>query len=197
MIRRDRVRSLVLLPVLVALVSLSACGVPKHNSATETDPTDVPFGLLDENSGVDPRNQLGSRDVVVFLAKNNRLVRAPRKLAPPVTLERLLDVLAQGPTRAEVADGTRSALPDDETFESVELIGGTAFVDLTGPFTQLSANDQVLALAQIVWTLTARPGVGLVQFTRQETAIEIPRADGSLTSSPVSRDEYQPQAPTT
>jgi hypothetical protein len=188
-------RVIALAATLIAVLALSACGVPNHDSATKTDPKDVPFGLLDENSGVDPVDQFGDRDVVVFLAKNGRLVRAERKLAPPVSLENLLGVLGQGPTRAEVADGTRSALPDDETFESVALVGGTAIVDLNRPFTALSGNDQVLALAQIVWSLTARPGVGLVQFTLQDQAIDIPRANGSLTSTPVSRDDYAPLAP--
>ena len=178
----------------VALVA-SACGVPSHDTAEKTNPKDVPFGLLDENSGVDPNDQFGDRDVVVFLAKNGRLIRAERKLAPPVTLERMLSQLAQGPTRAEVADGIRSALPDDETFQSVALTGGTATVDLGQPFTALSGSDQLLALAQIVWSLTSRPGIGQVQFTLNGAAIDIPRANGSLTPSPVSRDDYLPLAP--
>jgi Sporulation and spore germination len=182
--------------VLLAVVAgATACGVPSSDSATKTNPKDVPFGLLDENSGVDPINQFGDRDVVVFLAKNGRLVRAGRKLAPPVTLERLLGKLEQGPTRAEVAAGTRSALPDDESFRSVNLVGGTATVDLTQPFTALSGNDQLLALAQIVFTLTARPGIGQVLFTLGGAAIDIPRANGSLAPDTVSRDDYQPLSP--
>jgi spore germination protein GerM len=169
--------------------------VPSQDEATKSNPKDVPFGLLDENSGVDSTDQFGDRDVVVFLAKNGRLIRAERKLAPPVTLERMLTKLAQGPTRAEVAGGIRSALPDDETFQSVSLTGGTATVDLGQPFTALSGSDQLLALAQIVWSLTSRPGIGQVQFTLNGAAIDIPRANGSLTPSPVSRDDYLPLGP--
>jgi Sporulation and spore germination len=176
-------------------LAVSACGVPSQDTAKKTEAKDVPFGLLDENSGVDSINQLGDRDVVIFLAKNGRLIRAGRKVAPPVTLERVLRKLGQGPTRAEVATGTRSALPDGESFESVTLSGGTATVDLSPPFTALSGNDQLLALAQIVWSLTARPGIGQVQFTLGGAAIDIPRANGSLTPSPVSRDDYLSLSP--
>ena len=190
-----RRRGIVLAVLLGVSLTVSACGVPSHDTAEKTNPKDVPFGLLDENSGVDPTDQFGDRDVVVFLAKNGRLIRAERKLAPPVTLERMLSKLAQGPTRAEVADGGRSALPDDETFQSVTLTGGTATVDLGQPFTALSGSDQLLALAQIVWSLTSRPGIGQVQFTLNGAAIDIPRANGSLTPSPVSRDDYLPLAP--
>lgn len=190
-----KARGIAMLAVLVVVMGFSACGVPSHDTATKTNPKDVPFGLLDENSGVDPTDQLGDRSVVVFLAKNGRLVRAERRVAPPVTFERLLDKLAQGPTRAEVASGTRSALPDGESFLSVTTTGGTATVDLSRPFTALSGSDQLLALAQIVWTLTSRPGIGQVQFTLGGAAIDIPRADGSLTPSPVSRDDYLPLTP--
>ncbi len=182
--------------VLLGLtLAAGACGVPNQDTAKKASSKDVPFGLLDQNSGVESTNQFGDRDAVIFLAKNGRLIRAERKVAPPVSLERVLRKLAQGPTRAEVAAGTRSALPDDESFQSVALSGGTATVDLSRPFTALSGNDQLLALAQIVWSLTARPGIGQVQFTLGGSAIDIPRANGSLTPSPVSRDDYLPLAP--
>lgn len=177
------------------VAGFTACGVPSQDTATKTNPKDVPFGLLNENSGVNQIDQSGARDIVVFLAKNGRLVRAERKLAPPVTFERLLDKLAQGPTPSEVATGTRSALPDGESFQSVTLNGGTATVDLSPPFTALSGSDQLLALAQIVFTLTSRPGIGQVQFTLGGAAIDIPRANGSLTPSPVSRDDYATLSP--
>ena len=45
----------VVLAVIVgALLVASACGVPSHDTAEKTNPKDVPFGLLDENSGVEP-----------------------------------------------------------------------------------------------------------------------------------------------
>ncbi len=188
-------RSVSMVVLLAVVAGVSACGVPSHDTATKANPKDVPFGLLNENSGVDPINQFGDRDVVVFLAKNGRLVRAGRKIRPPVTIERLLDRLARGPTRAEVAAGTRSALPDGESFQSKDPVGGTVTVDLSAPFAALSGNDQILALAQIVFTLTARPGIGQVQFTLGGAATDIPRANGSLTPSPVSRDDYAPLAP--
>lgn len=188
-------RGISIVVVLGVLAGVTACGVPSQDTATKTNPKDVPFGLLNQNSGVNQINQSGARDVVIFLAKNGRLVRAERKLAPPVSFERLLDKLAQGPTRGEVAAGTRSALPDGESFRSITLNGGTAIIDLSRPFTALSGADQLLALAQIVFTLTSRPGIGQVQFTLGRAAIDIPRANGSLTPSPVSRDDYSPLQP--
>ena len=183
------------LVALVGFVTLAGCGVASQDSAEKTDPQQVPFGLLDRNRGAEEGGRSGDRDAVVFLTKDGRLVRTIRRLSPPVTLDGLLEALKQGPTRTELSDGVRSAVPDDNTFESAALAGGTALVDLGKPFTAPSNADQVLALAQIVFTLTARPGVGQVQFTLQDATIETPRADGTVTTGPVSRDDYVTLAP--
>ncbi len=95
----------------------------------------------------------------------------------------------------ETAAGLRSALPDKDTFGRVSLASGTARVDLGRPFTSLSSSDQIVALGQLVYTLTARPGVGLVRFTLLGAPTEVPRADGSLTAARVSRDDYLAIAP--
>jgi hypothetical protein len=178
-----------------AAFALVGCGVASQDSAEKTDPREVPFGLLDRNRGAEVGDRSGDRDAVVFLTKDGRLVRTVRSLPPPVTLDALLESLKQGPSRTELSDGVRSAVPDDNTFESAELSGGTALVDLGKPFTAASTEEQVLALAQIVFTLTARPGVGQVQFTIDDAAIEIPVGDGSATTQPVSRDNYLRLAP--
>jgi hypothetical protein len=177
------------------LLAASACGVPSQDSATKTDSSQVPFGLLDRNRGVVPGDRSGDRDVVVFLTNGGRLTRAVRRLPPPVTLTSLLDALKEGPTRPEVAAGTRSAVLDDDTFGTVGDSGGTAVVELTRPLTGRSSADQVLALAQIVWTLTARPGIGQVLFTSGDQSIEIPTGDGRVVTTPVSRDDYSSIAP--
>jgi hypothetical protein len=180
---------------VIALLVLAACGVPSQDTATKVDAKQVPFGLLDKNRGAAVGDRSGDRDVVIFLTREGRLVRAVRKVPPPVTFDALLELLKQGPTSTELDQGTRSAVPDDDTFESVELAGGTAIVNLGKPFTAPSSAEQVLALAQIVWTLTARPGVGQVQFTLGDAGIEIPVANGTVTTDPVSRDDYLPLAP--
>jgi spore germination protein GerM len=56
--------------------------------------------------------------------------------------------------------------------------------------TELGGDEQLLAVAQLVCTLTARPGVGPVSFTLEGAPVDVPTGDGSLTSGPVSRDDY-------
>lgn len=180
--------------IVVVLASLTACGVPTQDSASKVETKDVPFGLLDKTTGFATSDESGEI-VVVFLAKDERLVPALRLLEPPVTLERVLGALTEGPTKVEVADGIRSALPDKGALNSISLAGGTASVDLASAFTGLSSTDQILALAQLVYTATGQPGIGLVQFTLQGARTEVPRGNGLLTFAAVSRDDYLAVAP--
>jgi spore germination protein GerM len=175
--------------VIVAL-TLTACGVPEHHKADKVDAADVPFDLLDQNRGSTLTDSTGEA-VTVYLAKDGLLAAIPRRVGTPVTPERLLRALRRGPTKNEVSVGYRSALPETGTFNSVALDRGTARVDLSGPFTALAGADQTLALAQIVYTLTARPGIGSVRFTLEGATTEVPRGNGSLTVNRVSREDYR------
>ena len=178
------------------LLALAACGIPAQKSASKVADDRVPFRLLDKNSSDAPAaSQLGNRDAVIYLARGGRLVPTARSLPPPLTLQRVLRALGRGPTSPEVAAGIRTALPVEGTPRSVRVARGTATVDLPTSFTTLSRGDQVLALAQIVYTVTDHPGIGQVQFTLNGTTTDIPRADRSLTSTPVSREDYLALAP--
>lgn len=76
-----------------------------------------------------------------------------------------------------------------------ETSGGVAVIDLSEGFTDISGSDQLIAIAQLVYTSTGRPGVGQVTFTLEGEPIEIPRDDGSITSGSVTRDDYRDLAP--
>ena len=189
--RCPAVAALVLALVLVG----AACGVPTHNSAREVDPKDVPFELLDERAGPPVADPFGAEEQVIYFARDRRLVGTARKLPPDASMSRLLDALGRGPNRNEVDAGLRSALPDESRFPDVSVSRGTATVDLGPRFTALSGEDQVIALAQLVYTVTGRPGVGLVRFTLDGQPTDVPRANGELTGAPVSRDDFAAVAP--
>jgi hypothetical protein len=189
--RRPAVATLVAGLVLV----VAACGVPTHDSAHQVDPKDVPFQLLDERAGPPVADPLGAEEQLIYFARDRRLVATTRKLPSSSSLSQLLDTLGRGPNRNEVDAGLRSALPDESRFPDVSVSRGTATVDLGPRFTALSGEDQVIALAQLVYTVTGRPGVGLVRFTLDGRPTEVPRANGELTAGPVSRDDYSAVAP--
>ena len=57
------------------------------------------------------------------------------------------------------------------------------------------SDDQALSVAQMVFTLTARPGIGRVSFTIDGEPVDVPDGSGALTSDPVAREDYDDLAP--
>lgn len=179
----------------VALLLAGACGVPTDSSAEVAGPDDVPFGLLDEGttSTTSPDGATPPTGPAISLCfvDGDSVVPVPRAPADlPGSPDDLVDVLAAGPTAVEAQRGLSSALPDPIPVLGTEVSGGVAEVDLDDTFADLSADRLLLAVAQIVCTLTSQPGVGQVGFTLEGERIEVPRQDGSLTRSPVTRDDY-------
>ncbi|MGZ8764477.1 MAG: GerMN domain-containing protein [Acidimicrobiia bacterium] len=194
--RRVARAGIVIVVAIPFVVGLAGCGIPEQGSAKPVDDDGVPYRLLDQNSGgIADSGQLGARDAVIYLARDGRLLPTVRSLRPPMTLTRLVRSLGRGPTRPEVDAGIRTALPVEDTPTNVQVVRGTAMVDLPASFTNLSRADQVLALAQIVYTVTSQPGIGQVQFTLDGASTDIPRANRSLTGEPVSREDYFTLAP--
>ena len=111
----------------------------------------------------------------------------PTSLDAPITPAGAVAALAEAPRSG--SGGRRTAVTGD-LIGKVEVSGGIATVDLRPAISDLGADEQLLAVAQLVCTLTNRPGVGPVAFTLDGAPVDVPRADGSLTSGVVSRDDY-------
>lgn len=174
------------------VVALSGCGVATDDSATVVDSESVPFELLEESPAAGVPASPGSTRGEICLVDDatDQLVPVEHELQG-TSLEAVVAALGDGPTGEESSEGLRSALPGPDVVASVELQGGVATVDLDDTFRSITGSDQVLAIAQVVCTLTARPGVGRVSFTLEGATVEIPRGNGSLTSGSVSRDDYR------
>jgi spore germination protein GerM len=68
--------------------------------------------------------------------------------------------------------------------------GGVATVAVAESFKELSTSEQRLAVAQLVVTLTGRPGVGQVAFTIDDEPVPVPTGDGLIADRAVSRDDF-------
>lgn len=184
-------RHLVVLLGGIAL-ALGACGVPTSSSADRAD--DVPFGLLDAESGSrsDSLPSGTSADLFVHDPATGRLIR----LATTVEGRELADVVFSLQEGADLAGSPGgNPLADADVIRSVDVSRGLATVDLSEAFAAIGGADQLVALAEIVYTATARPGVGQVLFTLEGEPIEIPRDDGSLSSDAVTRSDFPTFAP--
>lgn len=185
--RRARTAALLLLGLLAV-----GCGVEPQSQARRIAADDVPFDLLEAPTSSSPAAV--GRSVVIYLVRDDRLVGVDRTLDPSSSLVTVLDALSDGPTTTERALGIGSPLPPGQ-IDAVDTVRGVAEVDLAASFGDLSTEDQAMAIGQIVYTLTGRPGIGRVSFTLDGDRIEVPGGDGALTRDALSRDDFPDLAP--
>lgn len=176
---------------VVVAALLGGCGVTTEAKPRLTEDHSVPFDLLEPDAArlVPPPTAEVTEPVSLCFVKGERLVMTERRLDAPVSLSDVARNLTEPPLDAE---GLRTALGGPRLVADVALRAGVVTVDLTDAVSTLGGNDQLLAVAQLVCSLTARPGVGQVAFTLGGAPVDVPLADGSLTSGPVSRDSYTP-----
>ncbi|TQN42628.1 sporulation and spore germination protein [Blastococcus colisei] len=176
------------LAALVLLLLLVGCGV---------DAQDRPEGIdIPEPSTTDPppATDGGSREVTVFFVRGARLEPAERSSAR-ADVTSVLELLVAGPTRGEVIGGLRTALaPQSLTPEPSGTTGPVVTIAVTREFTDVAGGNQLLAVAQVVWTVTQVPGVDLVRVTSDGQPVEVPTDEG-LTDQPVGRSDYLSVAP--
>jgi spore germination protein GerM len=185
--------------ILVAMALAGAsCGIPADDQATLAQPGSVPYDLLGEGPAATATTQVAAptEKATVFLVQGERLAPVQRELPAPVSVESVLESLAAGPTVTEVQLGLRTALlTTPGLLRSGGVSGGIATIDLGQPFTEIAGRDQIVALAQIVSTVTGLPGVGRARFTLDGQPVGILRGDGAVTTETVSRDDYATLAP--
>lgn len=180
---------------LTAVVA-TACGLPARE-VTRLDPTTVPFGLLQTSPPSASPQAQGPQAVVYFVA-DGRLATAGRTVVGNNVAAEAARALMAGPTAAESARGLSTDLPPQARVVSLDVTGPVATVDMSSEFGDVGGSEQVLAVAQLVYTLTA-PGNGIsaVRFAISGRPIEVPDASGSLSAAPRTRSDYRPLAPAT
>lgn len=175
---------------VVLTLALHGCNVPPQERARTVREAAVPFDLLDPAAPplVPPSTSSIAEQLALCFVRDGRLIVVTQELAPPITLRDAVAALA-GPPQGAVPF-LRTALTEPSLVSDVRLVGGIARVDLVAGVSALPTEEQLLAVAQIVCTLTGRPGVGQVSFTLDGARLPVPKGDGSLVTSPVARDDY-------
>ena len=126
----------------------------------------------------------------IWLVSGDRLVRVRHDVEAPASVATVTNELLIGPSTAEQDRGLRSGLPDPTVVVGTELTRGTARVQLAPSFTEISPEDQILAVGQLVLTLTNLPGIGGVQFNLDGAPVAVPLPSGESSDQPVFRDDF-------
>lgn len=190
--------AVVALAVAVVSAATAGCGVQSDSTARDLSAGRVPYGLLEaapSTTTSTPTPSVPRADVLVFFIQGDRMVSKVRQVNAPVTVAKALTSLLFGVQEDELAEGARSAIDPTASIQARSLDGATYQVDLSAEFAKGQPAEQVLALAQIVFTATQIEGVTGVRFTLDGVPIEVPTDEGSLTSEPVGRaafDAFEP-----
>lgn len=200
-----RARSSRLSVVGLSLIAIiGACGVPEEGRFVPLEPGEIPEVLVATSvapsTSISPDVEEPTTTIAEILYDNvelyfvsaNRVVRSQRLIVSPATPTQVLDTLLTGLEDATQGAGLRSALPKGLT-ATIDVRRGVARISAASPFlSELEPLDQRLAIAQIVLTLTRRPGIGQIVFNVDGVDIPVPRGAGDLTSagSAVTYDDY-------
>jgi spore germination protein GerM len=176
----------VLAALLCALTVLAGCGVEPQ---ARPEPLTIP---APQSSQPGQRAETG-QSLRVYLVRGTGLVPVERAV-DDVTPSAALAALIDGPTRVEVIGGLRTALAPQQLSVDEGLPGGLTSVAVSREFTDITGGNQLLAVAQVVWTLTELPGTTEVRFLVEGVPVEVP-TDTGLTDQPVARDNFASVAP--
>jgi hypothetical protein len=181
--------------VVVALLA-GGCGVATGGGPHPIPKSQVPFHLLSPEAPSTTTTTSPSEftvPVTVYFVSSSQqyLVPAERSVAAKATLTTVLNVLLTGPTTLEADKGIKTAFSSDIRLLGVRLTTTVATVDFNRAFGQISGTQQVLAVAQVVYTVTGELGQDIgVQFEIAGQPTEVPTATGAQVPGPVHLLQY-------
>ena len=182
----------------VVLVLVGACGVPTDDDPRALPAERVPFGLLERSAeGVEPGVPgAGTRRTVYLVNAENRLVEVSKEVPFPGEAQDTMRTLLEGPDTEDLEEGLISLIPPGTLLLDVEgPVDGVVTIDLTGNL-PTEGEGLRLALAQIVYTVTAIQGVDRVLFELNGQPREVPDDTGETTAEPLGRgdfDQFRPE----
>ena len=174
------------LAVALVVVCTTACGVQPQDDAEP-----VPTHLLPADVAAPTSAPSSPATVDVYLVEQGRLVRHAQPGAGDDGLSALRSLLS-----AAAPQGTRrTAVPAGTSLLSASADGDLVVLDLSGEFGEVRGRDQLLAVAQVVWTVTERPPLRRVRLTVEGRELPLPVDTGAAASGPVTRDDYASVGP--
>ena len=183
------IRHLHLLVALAALAATAACGIEPERRAVVVEGAALPA----DEAPAEAADEEAPDATLVYLVSGDGLQAVQRARRP--TVAAALAALLEGPRATEVAAGLRSAIPAGTTLLGATIVAGEIRVDLSEEFTTIVGEEHHLALAQVVFTATETGLVERVSIAIEGTVVPLSRADGQLSTGPVTKADYAPLAP--
>jgi spore germination protein GerM len=180
------------------LAGLDQTTTSTTTSTTTTTTTTVPptaSVVAGSTSTAATTTTIPTEPVELYFIAGDVLESVTQELTRGPGPSRVLEVLESGPPTGDAGIGLTSLVPPGLTRPVIESGTGVATVDLVGElFESIEGGiDQRRAIAQIVLTLTRRPGIGQVRFTLDGEDLAVPKL-GNVLSDPgeaVARIDYE------
>lgn len=189
-----------LVATMIAVVALVSCGPRTQDEATPlrgvpgdlTAPTSTSTTTSSTTVAPTMTTVVETESVLLHFILGETITTTLRNLPLNPDPQAVLDSLLAGYPSSAFGPDVRSAIPRDLA-ATVTVERGLATVDVEGSLlAEISPIDQPLAIAQIVLTLTSRPGIGQVEFRVDGDPQAVPRGGGELAPAdePVAYDDY-------
>ncbi|HTX62547.1 MAG TPA: GerMN domain-containing protein [Acidimicrobiales bacterium] len=188
-----RPQLLVLAAVVAGGLALGACGIPTQPSATPVSKSQSQLHLPPAKPPVSPCTKSGCVSVdVYFVTRSAHLSPVGRVVPRDAKLATVIRSLLGGPTTQEIAGGITTVLGS-----GIQLLGATttsatkaATLDFNGDFGTLSGTQEVLGVAQVVYTVSGFMPGAAVTFEIEGVPIEVPVETGLLVATGVHESQY-------
>lgn len=190
----SRHRARALLAVVALVVGGAACGVPNDNQAHRVEIGSFVQDVerLSLAAQVPEDTGEGARISVYMIRRDELKLQPVPRTAPYYSLEQIMKQLFFGPAAPESTDGLRTAISSRTRVRDVDISNGLATIDVQSPLTDSGGFEVVLALAQIVLTASQVRGVEAVRLALDGIPLlDAPTQDGTSTSDPLTRADYE------
>lgn len=180
--------------IVAVLMAVAGCGISPDQAPSDVDlrvdPT-IPLGTPASPSDGDDRVEV--RADVYFVSDDQHVVPVVRSVGgvePVAQISEVVRMLIEGPDPKEASSGLRSAVPSTTSILGVTLDDGMASIDLTDAFASVGGREELLAVGQLVLTVTSITDVDQLSIELNGRPIAVPLPDGALTDAPVSMPQY-------
>jgi len=168
------------------VLAVSGCSIGTQSTPV---PADAPTASASASASGASRQGV-PLTIQVYLVQGDHLARLTRTVPPGAGLEPSFVGLATPITSTMTAAGIRSALPLGSTPLRGSVEDGVARIELPTGFERISVHEQSLAMAQLVFTVTANSLATSVQLVQGARALPMPDPSGQLVTRPVTRVDY-------
>lgn len=171
--------------LVAAAVLVIACGVPLDSAPEmiEVDLGDAPELDLPVGDDVEA--------ATFYLIEQGNLVPVTHELPAPVGPESVARFLVEGIDPTDEGAGLRTSIPTGTRVLAADRENGVVRVSLSRDFAVVGGEEELLAVAQVVLTLTDLEDVDAVTFELEGVATDVPLPNGALSDDPVGGDDYR------